>query len=213
MRVVVVDEQELMRRGLTMLLGTEDGVSVVGEAGDGHAALAVIAATAPDIVLTDARMPVMDGVSLAAAVRQAYPELPVVILTTFDDDDLVQRALGAGAAGFLLKDATTEELVLGMRLALKGGLVIDPRVARSAFTTRARGADRATTPPEPFAVLTRAEQAVARLVATGATNSEIAQTLFLVEGTVKNHVSALLRKLDQRDRTALALLLARYLGH
>ena len=213
MRVVVVDDQELMRRGLTMLLGTEDGVSVVGEAGDGHAALAVIAATAPDIVLTDARMPVMDGVSLAAAVRQAYPELPVVILTTFDDDDLVQRALGAGAAGFLLKDATTEELVLGMRLALKGGLVIDPRVARSAFATRARGADRDTTSPEPFAVLTRAEQAVARLVATGATNSEIAQTLFLVEGTVKNHVSALLRKLDQRDRTALALLLARYLGH
>ena len=213
MRVVVVDDQELMRRGLTMLLGTEDGVSVVGEAGDGHAALAVIAATAPDIVLTDARMPVMDGVSLAAAVRQAYPELPVVILTTFDDDDLVQRALGAGAAGFLLKDATTEELVLGMRLALQGGLVIDPRVARSAFATRARGADRDTTSPEPFAVLTRAEQAVARLVATGATNSEIAQTLFLVEGTVKNHVSALLRKLDQRDRTALALLLARYLGH
>ena len=213
MRVVVVDDQELMRRGLTMLLGTEDGVSVVGEAGDGHAALAVIAATAPDIVLTDARMPVMDGVSLAAAVRQAYPELPVVILTTFDDDDLVQRALGAGAAGFLLKDATTEELVLGMRLALKGGLVIDPRVARSAFTTRARGADRASTSAEPFAVLTRAEQAVARLVATGATNSEIAQTLYLVEGTVKNHVSALLRKLDQRDRTALALLLARYLGH
>lgn len=213
MRVVVVDDQELMRRGLTMLLGTEVGVSVVGEAGDGHAALAVIAATAPDIVLTDARMPVMDGVSLAAAVRQAYPELPVVILTTFDDDDLVQRALGAGAAGFLLKDATTEELVLGMRLALQGGLVIDPRVARAAFATRARGADRDTTSPEPFAVLTRAEQAVARLVATGATNSEIAQTLFLVEGTVKNHVSALLRKLDQRDRTALALLLARYLGH
>ena len=213
MRVVVVDDQELMRRGLTMLLGTEDGVSVVGEAGDGHAALAVIAATAPDIVLTDARMPVMDGVSLAAAVREAYPELPVVILTTFDDDDLVQRALGAGAAGFLLKDATTEELVLGMRLALQGGLVIDPRVARSAFATRARGADRDTTSPEPFAVLTRAEQAVARLVATGATNSEIAQTLYLVEGTVKNHVSALLRKLDQRDRTALALLLARYLGH
>lgn len=212
MRVVVVDDQELMRRGLTMLLDTEDDVTVVGEAGDGRAALAVIATTAPDIVLTDARMPVMDGVSLAAAVRDAYPDLPVVILTTFDDDDLVQRALGAGAAGFLLKDATTEELVLGMRLALKGGLVIDPRVARSAFATRARGAARAASSPEPFAVLTRAEQAVARLVATGATNSEIAQTLVLVEGTVKNHVSALLRKLDQRDRTALALLLARYLG-
>lgn len=157
-------------------------------------------------------MPVMDGVSLTAAVREAYPDLPVVILTTFDDDDLVQRALGAGAAGFLLKDATTEELVVGMRLALTGGLVIDPRVARSAFATRARGADRTATSAEPFAVLTRSEQAVARLVATGATNSEIAQTLFLAEGTVKNHVSALLRKLDQRDRTALALLLARYLG-
>lgn len=210
MRVIVVDDQELMRRGLTMLLGTEPDVTVVGEAGNSEEALAVIATTDPDIVLTDARMPIMDGVQLTAAVRDAYPDLPLVILTTFDDDELVQRAIAAGAAGFLLKDAATEELIVGMRLALKGGLVIDPKLARSALTRR-RDPDLDTDAVDPFAVLTPAEQSVARLVATGATNSEIAEVLVLAEGTVKNHVSALLRKLDQRDRTALALLLARAL--
>ena len=210
MRVIVVDDQELMRRGLTMLLGTESGVTVVGEAGNGQEALAVIEATDPDIVLTDARMPIMDGVELTAAVREAYPGLPVVILTTFDDDELVHRAIAAGAAGFLLKDAATEELIVGMRLALKGGLVIDPKVARSALARR-REPEPDTDAVDPFAALTPAEQAVARLVATGATNGEIADVLVLAEGTVKNHVSALLRKSDQRDRTSLALLLARAL--
>lgn len=213
MRVVIVDDQQLMRRGLTMLLGTEEGVEVVGEAGDGREALAVVAATRPDVVLSDAQMPVMGGVELVAELRRTHPHVPTIILTTFDDDDLVRQALAAGSAGFLLKDSSTLDLVRAIRAVCDGGLVIDPRVARAAMTrTPLDHAPGEAADISPLAVLTRAERAVAAEVATGATNSEIAATLVIAEGTAKNHVSALLRKLGQRDRTALALLLARYLG-
>lgn len=210
MRIVIVDDQQLMRRGLSMLLGTEDGIDVVAEAGDGREALAVVDSTRPDVVLSDAQMPVMGGVELVAELGRAHPGLPTIILTTFDDEALVRRAIAAGAAGFLLKDSSTDDLVHAIRAVVDGGLVIDPRVARAALTRPAEpGSTSADT--SPLAVLTRAERAVATEVATGATNGEIAATLVIAEGTVKNHVSALLRKLGQRDRTALALLLARYL--
>lgn len=221
MRVVIVDDQELMRRGLTMLLGIEQGIDVVGEAEDGRAALRVVATTRPDIVLTDARMPVMDGVELVAELVRSHPDVPALILTTFDDDELVCRALGSGAAGFLLKDSSIEDIVSAMRAVRKGGMVLDPRVARAAVTGGAAsglaGAASGETTADtasagPLAVLTPAERLVAREVATGATNAEIAATLVLTEGTVKNHVSALLRKTRQRDRVGLALLLVRYLG-
>ncbi len=208
-RVVVVDDQELMRRGLTLLLSTEPGVEVVGEAGHGQEGLAVVAARVPDVVLTDFKMPGMDGVELVEALGRSHPGLPVIMLSTFDDGDLVRRALAAGAAGFLLKDSSTADLVHGCQAVLEGGLVVDPRVARAAMT---RHSEPAQPTESPLAVLTRAERAVATLVATGATNLEIAEQLVIAEGTVKNHVSALLRKLDQRDRTGLALLLSRYLG-
>ncbi|MFT4216527.1 MAG: response regulator transcription factor [Micropruina sp.] len=203
-RVVVVDDQQLLRRGLGMLLGTDDGIEVVGEAGDGHQALAVIAATAPDVVLTDARMPGLDGLGLLAACVHRHPGLPVVLLSTFDDEDLVRGAIEGGAAGFLLKDCSVETLGETIRQAVAGGLVIDPRVARTAFS-------RPRPDTGPLAALTATELQVAQLVATGATNTEIATQLHLAEGTVKNHVSALLRKLERRDRTGLALLLTRAL--
>lgn len=203
-RVVVVDDQQLLRRGLTMLLETVDDVSVVGQAGDGREALALIAATGPDVVLTDARMPGMDGLELLAACRERHPRLPVVLLTTFDDHELVRAAVHGGAAGFLLKDSSVESLSEAIRQAVAGGMVIDPRVARTALAPVIDDAG-------PLASLTPTELQVARLVATGAANSEIAAELFLAEGTVKNHVSVLLRKLDQRDRTRLALLLVRLL--
>ncbi|MFT4294349.1 MAG: response regulator transcription factor [Micropruina sp.] len=204
-RVVVVDDQQLLRRGLSMLLGTDDGIEVVGEAGDGHEALAVIAASTPDVVLTDARMPGLDGLGLLAACARRHPELPVVLLTTFDDEGLVQGAIEGGAAGFLLKDCSVETLGETIRQAVAGGLVIDPRVARTALS-------RSRPDVGALAALTATELQVAELVATGATNAEIATRLHLAEGTVKNHVSALLRKLEQRDRTGLALLLTRELA-
>lgn len=204
-RVVLVDDQQLLRRGLTLLLSTASDILVVGEAANGREALAVISTTSPDVVLTDARMPGMDGLELLAACTTDHPELPVIVLTTFDDEQLVRGAVTGGAAGFLLKDSSVETLVEAIHAAAAGGLVIDPRVARAALSRpRPEG-------PGPLAVLTPVETSVARLVATGATNAEIATGLFLAEGTVKNHVSALLRKLEQRDRTGLALYLARML--
>ncbi|WP_232820200.1 response regulator transcription factor [Brachybacterium sp. YJGR34] len=205
LRVVVVDDQQLLRRGLTMLLSTVEDLEVVAEAADGHEALAVLARHRPDVLLTDARMPGMDGLDLLARCAEEHPELPVLLLTTFDDDALVQGALAAGAAGFLLKDTSTDALAAAIRAAARGGLVIDPRVARAAL------APPPSADEEPLAVLTRSERLVAELVAEGRTNAEIAARLVLAEGTVKNHVSALLRKLEERDRTALALRLHRAL--
>lgn len=203
-RVLVVDDQQLLRRGLTMLLDTVDDVDVVGQAGDGREALDLVASIESDVLLTDVRMPTMDGMELLAACREQYPDLPVVLLTTFDDQDVVRAAIHGGAAGFLLKDSSVDSVAEAIRQAVAGGMMIDPRVARSAFTVPA---DK----PGPLASLTPTELQVAELVATGASNAEIAEELFLAEGTVKNHVSTLLRKLDQRDRTRLALFLSREL--
>lgn len=209
-RILVVDDQQLLRRGLRMLLSTVPGMEVVGEAADGREALAVMRHAAPEVVLCDLRMPGMDGVALAAAARELFPRIPVLVLTVFDDDALVRAALEAGAAGFLLKSVTTDALAEAIRQVRAGGLVIDPAVARTAMRL-ASGEPRGTAPPgtarAAIESLTNAERAVARLLARGKTNREIAAALHLAEGTVKNHVSALLRKLACRDRTALALLL------
>ena len=200
-RVLIVDDQQLLRRGLRMLLETNDDIEVVAEAADGREALAVVPRCAPDVVLSDARMPGMDGLELIAALATQHPGLPTLMLTTFDDEDIVRGAIAAGAAGFLLKDVSTDRLAEAVREVAAGGLVIDPRVARIAL------APAAERDKDPLAVLTRAERLVAAEVALGRTNVEIAQTLRLAEGTVKNHVSTLLRKLGQRDRTGLALAL------
>lgn len=206
LRIVLVDDQQLLRRGLTMLLSTVDGLDIVGEAADGREALAVIARREPDVVLADVRMPGMDGIELVARCRIDHPGLPVLLLTTFDDEPVVHGSLAAGAAGFLLKDTSTDALAGAIRSVAAGGMVIDPRVARVALRPPAAAAT-AEDDGDRLAVLTRAERLVAEQVAEGRTNAEIAERLVLAEGTVKNHVSALLRKIGARDRTALALTL------
>lgn len=200
MRVLLADDEALIRRGLTMLLSTVDGVEVVAAAHDGAEALAHLEQAPVDIVLTDARMRGMDGVALVRAIARHHPGVPVIVLTTFDLDDLVLDAVEAGAAGFLLKDTDPDDIVAAMERVLAGGMALDPRVVRTALRGRASRHD-------PLEVLTPTERAVAEMVSTGATNQEIAEHLCLAQGTVKNTVSALLRKLDQRDRTGLALYL------
>lgn len=200
-RVLIVDDQELLRRGLRMILETDDSIQVVGEAEHGMRALAMIPEVAPHVVLADARMPVLDGLGLVTRCAIDHPGLPILVLTTFDDARLVRELLDAGAAGFLLKDVSTETLTAAIRQVLAGGLVLDPRVARSALS--------ASAPSPKHPELTDAEHAVADLVALGLPNAEIAARLHLAHGTVKNTVSSLLRKLGQPDRTALALQLAR----
>ncbi|MCT1653086.1 response regulator [Brachybacterium muris] len=222
-RIVLVDDQQLLRRGIAMLLSTVDGIEIVGEAADGREALAVIARFTPDVVLADVRMPGMDGIELVARCAAEHPELPVLLLTTFDDEPVVTGALAAGAAGFLLKDTSTDALADAIRSVADGGMVIDPRVARIAM--RRTGPERSLNGggegsggasggegSGALAVLTRTERLVAEQVAEGRSNSEIAAELVLAEGTVKNHVSSLLRKLEARDRTALALSLYKALN-
>lgn len=208
LRVLVVDDQQLLRRGLRMLLETTDSIEVVAEAADGAEALAQLnKLDTVEVVLTDARMPGMDGIELVTACAEQHTGLPVVVLTTFDDEDVVLGLLGAGAAGFLLKDVSTETLAEALESVAGGGMVIDPRVTRIALRRQ-----RPAPTDDALALLTRAARLVAEQVAKGATNTEIADTLVLAEGTVKNHVSALLRKLQSRDRTALALILHRVFG-
>lgn len=156
-RILLVDDQQL-RRGLRLLLETEDGLEVAAEAADGHEALAVLRGTEVDVVLTDARMPGMDGVELVRQLAVLHPGLPAVVLTTFDDEDIITGAMAAGAAGFLLKDVSTTRLAEAIGEVASGGLVIDPRVARLAL---GRGAQR----DDPLAVLTGTERLVAELVA------------------------------------------------
>lgn len=209
-RVMVVDDQQLLRRGITLLLEPADGIEVVAEAGSGEEALAHLrSASGPiDVVLTDARMPGgMSGMDLVERIRSAHDGVEVIVLTTFDDPDVVLGSVNAGAAGFLLKDVSPEALADAIRSARRGDVVIDPRVARVVLAAQRQRAPAG--PAGPLDQLTPTERQVAEQVARGASNAEIAEAMHLTQGTVKNHVSAVLRKLDQRDRTALALLLTR----
>ena len=206
LRVLVVDDQQLLRRGLVMLFGTVEGVDVVAQAAHGAEALAVLRAEDVDVVLADAKMPVMDGIELVRRCVREHPGLPVLVLTTFDEPDVVRGAVAAGAAGFLLKDTSIEALAEAVRAVAAGGLVIDPRVARLALAPSRDERDEGNGPPA-LALLTPTEREVAALVAEGLSNQAIAARMVLAEGTVKNHVSALLRKLRAADRTVLALTL------
>ncbi|GAA0975357.1 response regulator transcription factor [Nocardiopsis tropica] len=210
--VLIVDDQILLRQGLRKLLEIEEGIDVVGEAANGVEALEFLSSAVPlpDVALVDARMPLMDGVTLIGRMREEYPGVPAVVLTTFDDDELIFGGLRAGARGYLLKDVPPEELVSALRRASRGETVLGgpaaQRLVAALDPARAPGAGPATGSAAPAASpLSEREEEVARLVGTGATNREIARTLFITEGTAKNHVTSILRKLGLRDRTRLAL--------
>ncbi|GAA3433978.1 response regulator [Kutzneria kofuensis] len=197
-RVLLVDDQILMRSGLRKLLEIEDGIEIVADVGSGPDALAVVPSCRPDVALVDARMPGMDGIELITLLTRDFPFVASIVLTTFDEDEYLFGALKAGARGFLLKDASPEDLVAAIHRAAGGGTVLSDQVA-GRVVAQLRG----ETPAQP--VLSSREAEVARLVGAGASNREIAAELFITEGTVKNHVSSTLRKLGLRDRTQLAL--------
>jgi DNA-binding NarL/FixJ family response regulator len=203
-RVAVVDDQTLVREGIRSLLALADDVEVVGDAADGDAALALLDKVDVDVLLLDLRMPRRDGIATLEALAERGYGPPTLVLTTFDDDELVLQALRAGASGYLLKDVTLEHLVGAVRTLAEGGTLLQPmltdRLLR-AVTNReptVEGFDR----PEP---LTVREVDVLRLVAAGYSNAEIAGALHLAVGTVKNHVSSVLLKLGVRDRTRAVL--------
>lgn len=203
-RVLVVDDQLLVRRGLVKLLELEAALEVVGEAADGEAALRLVAAARPDVVLVDARMPGMDGVELVARLGVEHPGVRALILTTFDDDEYVVGGLRAGARGYLLKDVSPEELADAVRRVAAGQIVLAGAVTDRVVAALRRPPAPAPEPPAPAGLSAR-ETEVLRLVGAGAANREIAARLFISEGTARNHVSSVLRKLGLRDRTQAAL--------
>jgi DNA-binding NarL/FixJ family response regulator len=208
-RILIVDDQALFREGLRTLLSVQAGLEVVGEAGNGEEALRQADALKPDVILMDLQMPVMDGAVATRRLKARPSDAKVIVLTTFDDDENVFEGLRAGAVGYLLKDTPSAKLVEAIRLAARGESFLEPSVAAKVVSEFARLSPR---PLDALAEpLSQREIEVLRLVARGASNKEIAAELVIAEGTVKNHLTNILAKLDAADRTEAAMK-ARALG-
>jgi DNA-binding NarL/FixJ family response regulator len=202
-RVVLADDQTLVREGLVLMLGLVDGIEVVGVAEDGEQAVALVRDSAPDVALLDLRMPRVDGVEATRQIREQHPDAQVVVLTTYADDESVMAALRAGARGYLTKDASSEEIERAIRDAVRGRTRLDPTVQERLVELVTSGQ---STPPRPMAPpggpLTERETEVVRLMAEGKSNHDIAAQLFVTEATVKTHVNNVFGKIDVNDRAA-----------
>jgi len=207
-KIILVDDQMLFREGLSTLLSVHDDIEVVGEAENGAEAIKLVAKLKPDVVLMDVRMPILDGVAATRKLNQDHPKSRVIMLTTFDDDEYVFEGLRAGAVGYLLKDVPSKKLVEAIRAAAKGESFLQPSVAAKVVAEFMRmSGNTAVSPPQQSLIdpLSNRELEILNLVASGASNREIATSLFIAEGTVKNHVTNILGKLGVRDRTQAAL--------
>jgi DNA-binding NarL/FixJ family response regulator len=203
LKILIADDHQIVRRGLRMTLDAEQDLQVVAEAADGADVLALVRKHAPDVVLMDLQMPVMDGVRALGQIRPEFPNLPILILTSFSDDAHLFAALRAGASGFLLKEMSGDELVEAVRGAARGRPQLHPDIARKLMA-------RAPMPEDPFEALTDREREVLKLLGRGMSNKEVALELVLTEMTVKGYVSDLLAKLGVGDRTQAALMAVRY---
>lgn len=204
-RILIVDDQALFREGLRTLLSTRADIEVVGEAADGAQAVARVGELHPAVVLMDLQMPVMDGVQATAKLRERHPDVRVLVLTTFDDEGNVLGALRAGAAGYLLKDVSLDTLVSAIHAAARGECFLQSTVTGAVVDAVARMMTTGPTAAALVLPLSPREREILALVSAGSSNKEIADRLCLAEGTVKNHVTNILVKLDVRDRTQAAL--------
>ncbi|QLE52525.1 response regulator transcription factor [Nostoc sp. C057] len=213
-KVLLVDDQGLIRQGLRALLELEPDLEIVGEAENGEQAINLVAEFQPDVVLLDIRMPIMDGVAATKEIQKRFPKTKILVLTTFDDDEYVSAALQNGAMGYLLKDTPSEELAVAIRAVYKGYTQLGPGIVKKLLTQFSNGTPTHSTPvPSTLTELTPREKEVLRLIATGASNREIAQELYISEGTVKNHVTNILNTLNLRDRTQAAIWANTYLSY
>jgi DNA-binding NarL/FixJ family response regulator len=214
-RVLIVDDQQLMRDGIASLLKIQDGLDIVGTAANGQEALEQAASLQPDVILMDVRMPILDGVAATEQIHRQLPACKVLMLTTFNDEAYVLEALQVGASGYLLKDLPARDLAQAILAVHRGIYQLDPTVADQLKTLLSRplaareqsGASTPTTPTDAIMPMdvTEREREVLRLIARGATNHEIAEELVISEGTVKNHISNILSRLNLRDRTQAAI--------
>ena len=203
-RVLIVDDQRLVREGIASLLEIQDGITVIGTAVDGRQAITQAEAMLPDVILMDVRMPVLDGVQATECIQAQLPECKVLMLTTFDDEEYIIKSLRAGAYGYLLKDTPAESLAQAIKLTYAGIYQLAPSVAGKLVGNWQKRTTEHS--PEPIEHdLTKREMDVLQLLATGASNREIAEKLVVSEGTVKNHVSNILSRLGLRDRVQAAL--------
>ncbi|WP_420631934.1 response regulator [Candidatus Leptofilum sp.] len=206
-RILLVDDQALFREGLQTLLSVHDDLQVVGEASNGQEAIKAVRKLVPDVVLMDLRMPVLNGVAATRQISESAPNSRVIVLTTFDDDDYIFDGLRAGAVGYLLKDVPSAKLVEAIRAAAQGESFLQPSVAAKVVAEFSRMTEprKAVLQQELVEPLSDREMEILGVLATGASNREIANQLYITEGTVKNHVTNILGKLSVRDRTQAAL--------
>lgn len=204
MKILLCDDQAVIRDGLEMLLTLEKDFQVVGSAQDGHEALELVTQKSPDLVLMDLKMPGMNGIEATREIRKKFPHVKILVLTTYDEDEWVFDAIRAGASGYLLKDTPRQKIIEAIRGTVEGKSFVDPAVAGKLLN------QVASNQTQPASILTdkltERELDVLRLLAKGMTNPEIAGTLHLSEGTVRNHVSAILEKLGVSDRTQAAVI-------
>jgi DNA-binding NarL/FixJ family response regulator len=213
-KVLLVDDQSLIRQGLKALLELEPDLEIIGEGENGQVAINLASTLQPDVILMDVRMPIMDGVAATEEIHKRFPEIKVLVLTTFDDNEYVSAALQYGAMGYLLKDTPSEELAVAIRAVHKGYTQLGPGIVKKLLTQFPPTIQNSKPePPTILAELTPREKDVLRLIATGASNREISQKLFISEGTVKNHVTSILNRLNLRDRTQAAIFVNSYLPH
>ncbi|GIJ80304.1 DNA-binding response regulator, NarL/FixJ family, contains REC and HTH domains [Micromonospora phaseoli] len=205
-RVLLADDEAMIRAGVRAILATDPGIEVVAEAGDGRTAVELVRAHRPRLALLDIRMPKLDGLAAAAEIRRSVPQTATIMLTTFGEDDQVARALGHGASGFLLKSGDPRELIAGVHAVAGGGAYLSPTVARRVIEL---GGDRVARRPlarDRLVGLTSREREVLALVGAGLSNAEIARRLHLVEGTVKTYLTSIFTRLEVRNRVQAAIL-------
>lgn len=209
-RILIADDQQLMREGLRTILNLSHDMSVIGTASNGLEAWEMCREDAPDVVLMDIQMPVMDGVEATRRILGDHPDIHVISLTTFDDDDLIIRALKAGARTYLLKDLPSERLVEAIRATVRGDILLQPEIASRLVEAATQRSLEAHELPEGMEPLSRREREILSLMVQGLSNQQIAESLILSEGTVKNYISTIYSKLGVKDRTQAVLFAMRH---
>ncbi len=213
-KVMIVDDQGLIRDGLKMILSLSDDIEVIDEAINGRDAIERLGMIETDIVLMDIRMPEIDGVEATRIIKEKYPRIKIIILTTFNEDEYIFEGLKNGADGYILKDVKSDEIIRAIKEVHKGNILLQPEIATKVvkalnYMSNGRGKSNNEEKPQYLKGLTRREIEISKLVAEGKSNREISKELFITEGTVKNHLTRILSKLELRDRTQLALFINR----
>lgn len=206
-RVIIADDQNILAEGLKMILGKEKDIDICGIAQNGQETYNMCDAYKPEVILMDIKMPVMDGVESTKKIKEKYPNIKIIVLTTFKDDEYIYEALKNGASGYLLKDASPEEIAEAIRTVNDGGALIQSEVAARVidkFSQMANNEEKNEHNPK-LGLLTDREREICKLLAEGKNNKEISEELYLSEGTIKNHITKVLNKLELRDRTQLAI--------